>query len=169
MEFQERFPDDYFITTLQRLPVSGQKPAPSIHERTVGRAEVLDEELAILVHDSRVTPGDLSFRVVLIEVDVRKYPAIGVPSSNMSFGRGNREFLANSASAFNDELAAYFDFALLDRRFVGPESIGAAPGGQHQCLTGTGRICRHSSLGGAPDSLRLALVVQRPGRLGDAR
>jgi hypothetical protein len=169
MEFQKRFPDDYLITTLKRLPVSRQKPAPSINEGAVGRAKVFDEELAVLIHDSRVTARYLGFRVVLIKVDIREYPAIRIPSSNVSFAIGNREFLTNSASAFYDELATYLDFARLDPRFVRPESIGSTPGSQHKCLARTGRVSRHSGLRGATDTLRLALIVQRPCRLGDAR
>ena len=106
MEFQKCLPDDYFITTLQRLAMSRQKPAPAIYESTVGRAEVFDEKLAVLIHDSRVAPGDLGLGIVLIKIDVREYSAICVPSSDMSFGTGDWKLLTNSASAFYDQLGA---------------------------------------------------------------
>jgi len=54
MEFQKRFPNDYLVTTLQRLPMSGQKPAAAIYEGSISRSEVFYEKLPILIHYSRV-------------------------------------------------------------------------------------------------------------------
>jgi len=87
-----------------------------------------------------MTARDLGLGIVLVEVDVREYPAIGIPSSYVSLSAGNRKFLTNSAAAFYDQLAAHLGIALLTLLFIGPEGIGPAPGGKYQRLPRTLRL-----------------------------
>jgi hypothetical protein len=169
MEFQERLPYDYLITTLQRLPVAGQKPAAAIYERSVGRSEVFDEELPVLIHYSRVTARDLGFWIVLIQVDVRENPAIRIPASYVGLSAGNGKFLSDSAPAFNDQFAAHLVFALPALLFIRPERISTASGGQHKGLPRVLLVGGYRGLRRSGQALGLTPVAERPCRFGHAR
>ena len=120
MELQKRFTYYDLITTLQGLPVPGQKSAAAIYECTIGRSEVFDEELAILIHYSRMTAGDFGLRIILIEVDIGEYAAVSIPPPDVGLGGGDRKLFANPAAPLYDQLAAHLDFTLLTLLFVGP-------------------------------------------------
>jgi hypothetical protein len=127
MKLQKRLPYYNLITALQRLPVPGQKSAAAIYECAVGRSEVFDEELAILIHDSRVTAGDFCLRIILIEVDIGKYAAVSIPPPYVRLGGGNRKFLTDPAASLYDQLAAHLAFTLLTLLFIRSERIGSSP------------------------------------------
>jgi hypothetical protein len=126
MKFQKRFTYYNLITTLQRLPVTGQKSAAAIYKCTIGRSEVFDEELAILIHDSRMTAGDFGLRIILIEVDIGEYSAISIPASDVGLGGCNRKLFPDPAASLYDQLAAHLDITLLALLFIGSERISTA-------------------------------------------
>ena len=126
MEFQKRFTYYNLITTLQRLPVAGQKSAAAIYKCTIGRPEVFDEELAILIHDSRMTAGDFGLRIILIQVDVGKYAAISIPAPDVGLDGGNRKLFADPATPLYDQLAAHLYITQLALLIIGSEGISTA-------------------------------------------
>ena len=126
MKFQKRFTYYNLITTLQGLPVPGQKSAAAIYKCTVGRSEVFDEELAILIHDSRMPAGDFGLRIILIEVDIGEYAAISVPPPDVGFSGGHRKLFADPATPLYDQLAAHLNFTLLVLLIIGSERISTA-------------------------------------------
>jgi len=73
-----------------------KKPSPSIDERTVGRAEVLDEVLAVVINDARVPSRDLGFGIVFIQIDVREYAAVRIPAANVRLNADDRKLFADS-------------------------------------------------------------------------
>jgi len=168
MELQKRLPNYYLVTTLQRLPVSGQKPAAAIYEGAICRSEVFYKELPILIHDSRMAARDLGFGIILIKVYIREYSAICIPSSDVGFCASHRKFLSNSSSPFYDQLAVHVFFALLRLLFIRPKRISPASGGQNEGLSGAQRFTRNTAWWRPAHSLGLTLITERPGGLGHA-
>jgi len=168
MELQKRFTYYDLITTLQGLPVPGQKSAAAIYECTIGRSEVFDEELAILIHDSRMTAGDFGLRIILIEVDIGEYSAISIPPPDVGLGGGHRKLFADPPPPLYDQLAAHLDLTLLVLLIIGSERIGTASRSQNESLARALGLGRRSALRRARAGRWLTLIADGPGRFGHA-
>ena len=85
------------------MALAWEKSPAAIHERAVGRAQVLDEKLTVMIDDARMSSRNLRLRVVFIQIDVRENAAVGIPTSDVRFDSGYWKLFANSAATFDYE------------------------------------------------------------------
>jgi len=117
LKLQKRLADNYLIAILKHVALAGKEPSPSIHERTVGRAQVLDEVLAVVINDARVPSRDFGFGIVFIQIDVRENAAIRVPPADVGLNTHDWKLFADSPAAFDYQpRQSLRRIALLERR-----------------------------------------------------
>jgi hypothetical protein len=103
LKLQERLTDDDLVSVLKHLSLAWKKPSAAVHKRAVGRAQILDEVLAVMIYDASMTARYLRFRIVLIQIDIREYAAVGVPSPDVSFDASNRELSSDAPAALDNK------------------------------------------------------------------
>jgi len=134
LKLQKGLADYYLIAVLKRVSFAGKKPSTAIYKSAVGGAEILDEILTVMIDDSRVSPGDLCFGIVLIQVYVREYAAIGVPAANVCLDAAYWKFFADSSAPFDDEPRQGAHVILVKQRIFGVQRTGVRRRSQSDCV-----------------------------------
>ena len=114
MKAEKRFTDDDLIAFIEGLRAPRQQPATAIYERAVGRSQVFDHVSAVPADDARVPAGNFRVRVEGIQIDVRKYPVIRVPASDVRFFRRKVKFRAGARTTLDGQSCmAFFSIVVI--------------------------------------------------------
>jgi hypothetical protein len=54
-----------------------------------------------------MSPRNFRLRIILVQVDVRKYPAVGIPSANIRLDTTNGEIPSNAAAPLNHQFSGH--------------------------------------------------------------
>jgi len=80
---QKRLAHNNFVAIFQRLPRSRRESFPTVDKRAVGRTQIFKEILSVVERNARMTARDLRFRIVRIQIHVRKDSPVGIPASDV--------------------------------------------------------------------------------------
>jgi hypothetical protein len=83
---------------LQRVALARQKPSTSIDESAICRAEVFDKKLTVVIDYPCVAARNFCLWIILIQIDIRKDTAVGVPSPDVGFDAGYLKLFSDSSS-----------------------------------------------------------------------
>ena len=82
---QKSLPDYNLVSVPQRLSITGRQTAAPINEGAIGRAEIFDQIISITHYYARMPARDLSLRVVGVQINIREYATIGIPTADIRF------------------------------------------------------------------------------------
>ncbi len=72
----------------------------AIHKSPIRRSQILDHVLAIAQRDARMAAGHFGFRIIRIQIDIRKNPSVRIPTANIGLLTAQRKLLAGRAPTF---------------------------------------------------------------------
>jgi len=104
LKLQKRLADDDLIPALKHLTMSWQQPPSPVDKGSIGRTQVFDEVLAVLTYDAGVPSRYFGLGIVLVQIDIREYSAVGVPSTYICLDAGYRKLFAYAPASLYHQL-----------------------------------------------------------------
>jgi hypothetical protein len=113
---QKSLAHDDFVTVFERVPMAGNKTMAPIDESSIGGPDVLNGIVAIAQGNTRVTPGDFGFRIVGVQIHVRKNAAIRVPPADICVFFAQQKLLPGRAAALDNQHGMWWFTRITDER-----------------------------------------------------
>ena len=88
----------------------------AVNKSPVRRSQIFDPVLTIAQRNAGVTPRHFRLRIVGIQIDVRKDPAVGVPAANIGLVVTQGELLTRGSAAFDYECGMHSTDGYAQRR-----------------------------------------------------
>src|SRR6185503_4091464 len=96
LKLQKRLADNHLIAVLKHMTFAGKKSSPAIYESAVGRPEVFDEILAVMVDNAGMPSRYLGLRIIFIQIDIREYAAVRIPAADIRLNTHYWKLFADS-------------------------------------------------------------------------